>query len=180
MDGLGDVIGAAGAAAGGGVFGILGSAVNRVFGIFERREARRDREQQYAEQVNVRAHELELLRENRLTAAAETENEIAVTQTEGSFRGLEASLTAAASIGNAPGWVNAVRAMVRPILTILLWVFAALIFKWVLESAAGGVLSADEIPTLVRYVVYSVIFAATTATVWWYGDRAPRPPLSRR
>lgn len=179
MDGISDLIGAGASVAGGGLFGLLGTGLNRVFGIFERREARQDRAQEYEEAVNVRAHELALIAEHRQTAAAETENEIAVTQTEGSYRGLEASLTAAAAIGNAPGWVNAVRALVRPILTILLWVIAMITLIWVLRSTANGVFTSEQTADLVRYVVFSVIFAATTATVWWFGDRAPRPPLSR-
>jgi hypothetical protein len=160
----------------GGLTGILGSLAGRVFSIFERREARQDRALANEESARMRGHELLLLRESRLTNAAETENEIAIARTQGSWAGLEASHTADAAATNVPGWANAVRAMVRPVLTPLLWVIAMLAFAWMLKRAEAGLIPAEDAALMTTYVINSAIYAATAATLWWFGDRARRSP----
>jgi hypothetical protein len=58
--------------------------------------------------------------------------------------------------------VDAARALVRPLLTLgLSAVLAAAFF-----SMAPG-------DTARSYVIDSLVFAAVTAIVWWFGDRAP-------
>ena len=176
MDAISDVVGVGAAAMTGGLTGILGSLAGRVFSIFERREARQDRALANEEFSRVRGHELELLRESRLTNAAETENEIAIARTQGSWAGLEASHASQADMSGVPGWANAVRAMVRPVLTPLLWLIAMLAFAWMLRRAEAGLIEAEDAALMTTYVINSAIYAATAATLWWFGDRAQRPP----
>jgi len=70
-------------------------------------------------------------------------------------------MQAEAEIGASYPWVNAVRGLTRPFLTLLLWLIAGII--WFGADAAGR----DSITE-------TATFAATAATLWWFGDRGPR------
>ncbi|MGF1462915.1 MAG: hypothetical protein ACFB2Z_07085 [Maricaulaceae bacterium] len=152
----------------GGLFGVVGAALGRVAGFFERR----------SELAHERArwnHERELHRLNAELRVEETEREIALAQVEGRYDGLRESLRAANAPPSYP-WVNAVRAMVRPVLTPLLWaVYLAVLFAVLRDPAAIGA-SAQAKADLIEYFVANIAFAASAATLWWFGDRAPRPP----
>ena len=151
---MADLIGLTASAAGGGVFGLIGTALGRVAGYFERR-------QQQAHERARWVHESDLLKLQMQARAEETEAEIAVAETAGRWRGLEASLAVDASIGASYLWVNAVRGLTRPTLTLLLWVIAVGIYA---GAGAGERAAITETAT----------FAATAATLWWFGDRGPR------
>jgi len=151
---MADILGLGLDAAAGGLFGILGTALGRVAGYFERKQA-------FKQEVLRWDHEYKLHELQMTARAQETELELALAAQEGSWRGLEASIKADAAIGAASKWViNALR-LVRPVLTILLWVITAWIFAVSQESS----------------IVEAAVFAATAATLWWFGDRAPKPPL---
>ncbi len=141
-------------AAAGGVFGIVGTALGRVAGFFERKQT-------FKHEVQRWSHEYKLHELQRAANAQETEMEIALTAQQGSWKGLEASIKADAAIGKASKWVINVLRLVRPVLTILLWLITAWIFAVTQESA----------------IVEAAVFAATAATLWWFGDRAPKPPM---
>jgi len=147
-----DVLGIAASAAGGGLFGLLGTALGRVAGFFEKRQTIAHEERRWA-------HETTLLERQREAAAQATEAALAMTRTEGSWSGLQASLAAEAAIGDSYKWVNAARALTRPVLTLLLWGIASTI--WFSADLAER----DSI-------IETVTFAATAATLWWFGDRS--------
>lgn len=151
---MADMIGLAASAAGGGLFGMLGTALGRVAGYFERRQ----------EQVQERArwaHEVALFGLQMQARAQETESERLLADTAGSWKGLEASMAAEAALAGSYKWVDAVRGLTRPALTVLLWLIAGLVF---FGSDAAGRAAITETAT----------FAATAATLWWFGDRGPR------
>lgn len=142
----------------GGLFGLLGNVAAKVVGIFEAREA-------FAQKKEEWSHEERLLDMQVKAKAAETEQELAVTAASGSWSGLNESLKAETAIGASYAWVNAVRALVRPVLTIGLGGFlCAAFFALPSGDAARGAISD------------SLVFAAVTAVVWWFGDRAPKRP----
>ena len=149
-----DALGVAASAASGGLFGLIGTALGRVASFFERRQ----------EQAHERArwsHEGELLKLQMQANREETEAELALAETAGRWNGLAASMAAEASIGVSYPWVNAVRGLTRPSLTFLLWVIAGVIY---FGADASGRDAITETAT----------FAATAATLWWFGDRGPR------
>lgn len=151
---MGELIGLAASAAGGGVFGLIGTLIGRVSGLVERRQ----------EQAHERArwtHEAALIALQREARAEETEGEVRLAGAAGSWDGLAASLAAEAAIGPAYAWVNAVRALTRPVLTLLLWVITGLVFLGSGAAERAG-------------IVETATFAATAATLWWFGDRGPR------
>ncbi|MEO0467551.1 MAG: hypothetical protein AAF216_13495 [Pseudomonadota bacterium] len=155
-----DVIGLTASAAGGGLFGLFGTALGRVAGFFERRQ------QQAHEQAKWQ-HETVLLELQMKADRQETEAELALAHTQGSWAGLEASMAADAAVAPSYKWVDAVRGLTRPALTLLLWLIAVVIF--VSTSDAGR-----------AAITETATFAATAATLWWFGDRGPSGPVFTR
>ena len=141
------------AATGGGVFGLLGTALGRVAGYFEQKQAHGHERERWS-------HERDLLDLQARERREETEADLIRIEREGSWEGLSASLEADASIGSSYPWVNAVRALTRPFLTVFLWTLTGVVY-----FNAGG----DEQTGIVE----AIIFAGTAATLWWFGDRGP-------
>jgi hypothetical protein len=140
----------------GGLFGLIGNVAGKVIGIFETREAFTQKREEWS-------HEERLLDMQTKAHAAETEQELKVAAVSGSWSGLAESLKAETAIGTSYPWVNAVRALVRPVLTIGLGGFlCAAFFAMPASDSARGAISE------------SLVFAAVTAVVWWFGDRAPK------
>ena len=148
-----DMIGLTASAAGGGVFGLFGTALGRLAGFFEKRQA----------QAHERArwgHEVALLELQMQAGREETEAELALTDAAGRWAGLEASMQAEAAIAASYRWVDAVRALTRPALTVLLWAIAALVYASASDTGRSEIID-------------TATFAATAATLWWFGDRGP-------
>lgn len=150
-----DITSLATSAFGGGVFGLLGNVAAKVFGFYEARQT-------FAQKREEWTHEERLLDLQAKARAAETEQQLAITASSGSWSGLAESLKAETAIGPAYVWVNAVRALVRPTLTIGLGGFLCAAF---FALPPGDATRAE--------VSNSLIFAAVTALTWWFGDRAP-------
>lgn len=151
---MSDIIGLAASAAGGGVFGLIGTVIGRVAGLIERRQ---DNTQERARWAHDAAIQEARMRE----MAAATEAQINLADAAGAWRGLAASMEAEASIGESYKWVNAVRALTRPLLTLLLWVITGLVYLGASAEARVG-------------IVETATFAATAATLWWFGDRGQK------
>ena len=139
-------------AAAGGVFGLVGTALGRVAGFFERRD-------ENAQERARWGHEYQLHELNMKSRAQESEIEIELAAQAGSWAGLEASIKAEAASGVASKWVVNLLRLVRPSLTFLLWLITAGIFLQTQNQA----------------IAEAAVFAATAATLWWFGDRAPKP-----
>ena len=139
-------------AAAGGVFGLVGTALGRVAGFFERRDENAQEQARWGHEY--RLHEL-----NMKARAQESEIEIELAAQAGSWAGLEASIQAEAASGVASRWVVNMLRLVRPSLTFLLWIITAGIF----------------LQTQNQEIAEAAVFAATAATLWWFGDRAPKP-----
>ena len=139
-------------AAAGGVFGLIGTAFGRITGIFERREA-------HKRELAKWEHEYRLHELNMKSREQESRIELELENQAGSWRGLTASIEADAAIGRASKWVINVLRLVRPLLTLLIWLITAGIF----------------LQTQNQSIVEAAVFAATAATLWWFGDRAPKP-----
>ncbi len=139
-------------AAAGGLFGIIGTALGRVAGYFERRQT-------HEQEMRRWTHELALHELNMKSRLQESELELAIAAQAGSWAGLEASIKADAALGQGSQWVINTLRLVRPVLTLLLWFITAGIFIMTQDSE----------------IVKAAVFAATAATLWWFGDRAPKP-----
>ena len=138
-------------AAAGGIFGIVGTALGRVAGYFERK-------QQNTQERARWGHEYKLHELNMAARHQETELELALTAQQGSWAGLEASIEAEAALGKASQWVVNILRLVRPLITLSLWCITVIIFLKTEDDA----------------IIEAAVFAATAATLWWFGDRAPK------
>ena len=136
----------------GGIFGIVGTALGRVAGYFERKQTFVQEEKRWGHELKL--HELQMQADKQ-----ETEMELAIGAQKGSWEGLKASLAADANIGIAAQWVINTLRLVRPTLTLLLWLITAWIFAKTQDADIAN----------------AAVFAATAATLWWFGDRAPKP-----
>jgi len=162
-----ELLGLGASAASGGLFGVLGAA----FGSWMKHK---ERQQKAIEQKAEREHELKLI-ELRMQSTSQ----------EGAWDGLTTSIHAQMELDkhqtNLP-LVVAIKSLFRPFLTLCLWGAVAWLMHLVLmgslqnylsmASQAQTIFSSAEIVSLVRYVVYSTVFSATTATTWWFGERA--------
>ena len=151
---MADIAGLAASAAGGGLFGLVGTVIGRIAGVVEARQA----------QAHERArwvHETEMQKLRLEAEAAREDAELRKAETSGAWAGLSASMAAEASIGESYKWVNAVRALTRPTLTVLLWGITGAVFLGADTAGQAG-------------IVDTATFAATAATLWWFGDRGPR------
>ncbi len=138
-------------ALGGGLFGLIGASLNRVFSFIERWQTHKYKLAEWQ-------HELKLYELQRKIRQEEIEQEILLTKEEGSWQGLRESIRAEAEIGNSYLWVNAIRALIRPALTLLLLLISAGIWFYSKDQALLQTLS----------------FNSSAVILWWFGDRAQR------
>ena len=156
MEILGTILGTTTSAVSGGLFGLLGNVASKVVGLFEAK-------QEFAQKKEEWSHEERLADMQTKAKAAASEQDLAVTASSGSWSGLGESLKAETAIGATYPWVEAVRALVRPALTLGLAAFLCVAF---FALTPGDIDRA--------YVADSLVFAAVTSIVWWFGDRAPK------
>ncbi len=151
---MADIIGLAASAAGGGVFGLLGTVIGRIAGLIERRQENTQEQARWK-------HEAALVELQMKARASELAGQEDLAQTAGAWQGLASSMAAEAAIGDSYRWVNAVRALTRPLLTLLLWIITGLVYLGAAADARAG-------------IIETTTFAATAATLWWFGDRGQR------
>lgn len=154
----------------GAAFGALGSIINRGFSIFELRERRKDRQLELAHEAQRWSHELALGEQAQAARAEEARQALMLSDSQGSWAGLKASVDADAALAPSWPWVAAVRTLTRPGLTVMLWLLYTLVFL----AAAAGALQPQAADGVISGAVQTISFSAATALTWWFGDRAPR------
>ena len=151
---VGHILGCGVSAGAGGLFGLIGNLATRTFTYLESKQSLLARQSEWA-------HETELLKLQSQWTQPETEAEPPLALTA-SWDGLLSSVAAQRALPASYKWVDAVRALVRPLLTLgLSAVLAAALFSMAPNDTARA------------YVIDSLVFATVTAIVWWFGDRAP-------
>lgn len=172
---LSGISGAALSTAGGGVFGFIGSAVGSVVKYFQVRQQQKFEEKKWK-------HELKLIEIEQSRAREEDSHELAVISQQGTWSGLGTSIQSEIAIGETYKWVNAVRALFRPMLTlglifVLYYMYNNLsITLRMANPAFDNIFSGQKAGELMTYIVNSTVFSASTSVVWWFGDRAFSPP----
>jgi len=130
-------------AASGGVLGMVGAFGSAIIKMF---------------QVKAdRMHQLALMKQKVIEA-----------KVIGSYQGLDKSIEAQTNLVTYR-WVNALRSLFRPILTVsLLWVSFALFNQFIdaltnQDADMSKYFTAGELLSVVRYIVYSLVFSTATA-----------------
>lgn len=133
----------------GGATGILGTLIGRVVGFYENKQKFQ--------------HELKLLELQARIGAEEAERELAIAQAKAAADLRVASYEHDSNTGIGSAWVTDVLRLIRPTLTAVL--VLAVIVLW---------FTAEEYEVDIRtQVVVAIIYLATSAVTWWFGDRAP-------
>lgn len=167
--------GGAGAASMGGLFGILGSALGSWLKM-------KQQKQEFEFEAKKWDHEYKLQELSMKSRQEENEQAIALAATQGSWNALAASYHLERKAGESYKWVNAIKDLFRPLVTVLLIVAVLILFfelRALLngqQSGLSGAVSIQEALEMIKYLVYSVVFTFSTAVLWWYGDRAFAPP----
>jgi len=169
MDILGSIADFGLSIASGGVVGLIGSLFGGVAKFFQERQRQKWEKDKWQHEYNL--HEL-----NLKAMRHETEMELAIESQKGAWKGLSASLRADKAGDNVSGWVNNIRALFRPFLTLCLWGVGAYVFYTMTQGALRQWISPETEVNIIVYIVQTVFFCASTATVWWFGDRALSPP----
>lgn len=173
MESFLELLGAGASVASGGIFGLIGSGI----GVWAKmKQAKADRlwqEKQWA-------YEERLLDKQIAIGQAETENEIAIVASKGAWNGLSESIKADSAGKARSAWASDIKALFRPFLTTALVGCSMYIFFSLKDGALHGTLGADEVTALLKYTVYSIVFATATSIAWWWGDRALTPPHLKR
>lgn len=152
----------------GGATGLFGTLISLGAGYLKQRA-------EQVEKAAERAHELALLDLQMKKGDKETENELAIIQAQAEGAGFQMAYRHDMSI-KAPGWVDAIRSLMRPGLTLLLLGLTV----WIWLSMQHG--SMDRVLVLVKtaeggtdlygFIVLSIVYLNTTAIAFWFGDRA--------
>ena len=170
MEILGSLGGILGDVATGGIFGLVGS----ILGVGAKWLQERQRQNWEREKWG---HEMDLQKLEIERGISETENEVRIVTEQGAADQRVASYNMRVfSPSKASVWVNNIRALFRPALTMALLALTGLLFWKVSWLVNVNYLQPNEAVGLINYIVHSVVFAATTAIVWWFGDRAMTPP----
>lgn len=149
----------------GGLLGTLGTALGRISGYFERRA-------EFGQERERWTHELRLeeLRAQNAISAAQGEREAALQSAR--FDALGESLRGDTALESGYAWVSAVRALVRPVLTPLLWALYLVVFFSVMNGTANHFIADEVEAEFIGYFISNIAFTASAATLWWFGDRA--------
>jgi hypothetical protein len=135
----------------GGATGILGTLIGRIVGFYENKQKFQQ--------------ELKLLELQAKIGAEESERELAVAQAKAAADLRIASYQHDTETGMGSQWVTNTLRLIRPALTIVL--VLAVIMLW---------FTAEQYDADIRtQVVVAIIYLATSAVTWWFGDRAPMP-----
>ena len=131
---------------GGGATGLFGSVLGRFLSIWETRQERKFVLEKYKLDAQVRAQE--------------TARELQIIDAKVAGEALSASYKHDSKITVTSSFVKSIRVLVRPVLTGFLWVLVGAIWFTLPE---GGEYRSE--------IIQSILYASTTATVWWFGDR---------
>jgi len=167
---LGDLLGLGANVASGGIFGLFGSLIGVGAKWLQAKQAAKAKAVEWQ-------HEIKLLELQMEAGDRETENELAISRSEGSWMGLRDSYHTIVPASAVPAWVNSVRSLFRPFITISLWLLVVVELRWMINGTLEVWISdAQQFGVTIKYIIDSTVFSASTATVWWFGDRAFTPP----
>jgi hypothetical protein len=157
----------------GGVTGLIGAGIT-AFVEFKKQKLMFEHEVKM-EELNQKTMQMEIEGQLRI-AETEAEAAINVADAETLAKSYDADRAAytneAARTGILFKLVDFVRGMIRPVLTIYLAVIVSLLY-WNMQGALGDVstLNPNDLMSLYREVVLSIIYVATTVILWWFGTR---------
>ncbi len=155
------LLSAGAAALSGGATGIIGTVISKAFGFFEDKQS-------HQHKVELKRLELE-----ELKAMAQAEQASAETRQE--WQALRASYKEAAtrlSSGQSKAlvYVDVVRGLTRPVLTLLFLVLTGAIFF----TLVPPVLETESMLAIGDRIIDTVLYLTGLTVSWWFGTRTPK------
>jgi hypothetical protein len=159
---LKDLLGLVGSAASGGIFGVVGAIGGSVMKYFNQKQEQKFKKDEWQHEKDMILVQMD------------------VESQKGSWAGLIESYKSDKPLDTYK-WVNAIKALYRPLLTSSLVVITYLLFKNILYGLNGDhilseIFTGSELKEILRYIVYSIVFSTATAISWWFCERALSPP----
>lgn len=152
------ILGVGTAAASGGVFGVLCGAFSSIFKFYQQKQAHKQ--------------QLELM-----------DKQIQINSQQGSWTALSESLKSdAAGSDNVPPIINGIKSLSRHVVIVILIFVTYMFFLEILKafegenSALTNIFTGEELKEILRYIVYSMVFATSTAVLWLFGERGFAAP----
>ena len=161
---VGETLALFGSGAAGGVIGIIGSLVGVASKWLMKREERRSRKDEIE-------YELALIEAQMKQAGRAFEHELAIMAESGRTEVRSQAIQAESKLSGSYKWVEAIRALFRPFLTVFLWIMAAYFFH---EIQTATITS-----PIMLSIANDVMFAAGSSTGFWFGDRSFTPKHER-
>ena len=148
----------------GGATGLIGTVISGGMKFFENR-------QKHSHELAIMEMEMKQMDKEAQIAKDIKELDMEGKDRAAAWSALEASYkesTARMSSGDHPAlvWVDVVRGLMRPLITVGLLVLIAVIYFQLSES----LLAPDGTPMEV-FVINTVLYVGTTAVLWWFGTR---------
>jgi hypothetical protein len=189
MEWLTNIAGAGASGIAGGIFGLFGGFLNRLFDWLAIKEKLKADREKYAHELKV----LDIETNRDVVVAKEEANarrEVAESEALGkSYEGDRATYLTASVGSDLPPWargviaaamafVDFVRGMTRPGITLYLCVLTTLLYLQIQKIiiAAGGMPITKEMAYgLIVKIIETVLFLTTMAVGWWFATRPPRP-----
>ena len=157
----------------GGIFGLIGSIIGVGAKWLQERQRMAWEREKWGHEVALQKLEIE-------RGKSETENELRiVTQQADSDQRLASYGMQIYSPSKASAWVNNIRALFRPSLTLALLAMVGMIFWKLSWLRVEGYINEASSAGLTEYIIHSVVFTGMAASIWWFGDRAMSPPSAK-
>lgn len=170
--------------AGGGATGLLGVFLQRYFDFKNKVQDIEILKMKHEQEVSLRKIDMDLNKQEW-----EGRNRVAMTEGESAMGVADAQALAASYIADkaqyavglklsraATGWmvfVDVVRGLIRPGLTIYLIILTSVVYgevETVLENSAG-ILSKTDLLEMSKLVIGTILYLTVTCVLWWFGTR---------
>lgn len=152
-----ELIGIIAAGASGGIFGVLASVVGAGMKLWNHKQDLEAKKQEWAHEE--RLIELEMKRDHR-----KAEYELEIVREAGANQLLVTGIESQGNLEGTSQWVKNIIALVRPFMTVFLWVIA---YRMFLDLKAMTIYD----PMLVKLTAIS-FFSASSTTTFWFSDRS--------
>lgn len=146
----------------GGALGLVGTGLSLVKSFV-------DAKNKQAEMKLEFDHELALLDKQSQLKVVEAESEMKVTQSAADAAIKSKSYEVFVDTSNVYKWAATTIALMRPFITIMLWMMTAWIAWDVTHMRGATIIDGRD---LMADIVNNVTFCASAATLWWFGERA--------
>jgi hypothetical protein len=175
---------------GGGVTGLFGVAVQRIFDYKNKHLDIEANEKKYAHEINSKRVDAEIMQQEwaarTRVAEIEVEGRSDVAQSEAFSKSFNEPVRYSESVkpSKGQGWMlvilDFIRGIVRPGLTIYLCVVTTMIYLQAHALLGTGV-DPKEALELVKMIVGTELYLCTTCVLWWFGTRnkGAAPKLGR-